>query len=211
MPEFKDISSSDLTYITEQNKLYSSKIQVGYNKYTTLQDVANLAYYGSGRALSSYKNNYYNLSNVGNTSGLPDLSEDILEFNNIYGITGTLPKNITSVNVKIDASAKSGMVETYADRKMPILIIIPIDGSSTIASQLNFVPVRYENSNSRVTIYRQYNGLINPGITGSGTLVISISQSQIFTYNDKNKPSIKGNLNLLVTYTWLELVSYYPQ
>lgn len=209
MPEFKDISSSDLTYITEQNKLYSSKIQVGYNQYTTLQDVANLAYYGSGRALSSCKNNYYNLSDIGNISGLPDLSKDILEFNNIYGIAGILPESITSVNIQIDASAKSGMAETYADKKMPILITIPINGLSTIASQLNFVPVGYENSNSRVTIYRQYNGLINPGITGSGTLVISISQSQIFTYNNGNKPS--GDLNLLVTYTWLELVSYYHQ
>lgn len=203
MPEFKDINTiSSSGYVTNQNTLTTTRIQVGYDQYTTLQDVANLAYGNNGRAISSYKNYYYDLGNVGKGDNT-DIENTILTFNSIYGISGgSLPNGKTELNLNIDASARAGMKESYLNKGMPILLVMPFSNSS-IANQIKFNPTN-PGSNSRVTIYRQYNGVINPGVVGSGTLVISISQCQAFSYGTG---TTNGNLLLMVTYSWLELLN----
>ena len=204
MPEFKDINTiSSSGYVTDQNTLTTTRIQVGYNQYTTLQDVANLAYGNNGRAISSYKNYYYALENVGKGDNT-DIENTILTFNSIYGISGSLPDGKTELNLNLDASARAGMKESYLNKGMPILLVIPFSNSS-IASQIKFNPTNF-GSNSRVTIYRQYNGVINPGIVNTGTLVISISQYQAFSYGTGTN---NGNLLLMVTYSWLELLNVF--
>ena len=203
MPEFKDINTiSSSGYVTDQNTLTTTRIQVGYDQYTTLQDVANLAYGNNGRAISSYRNYYYSLGNVGNGDDT-DIENTVLTFNSIYGISGELPDGRTELNLNIDASARAGMKESYLNKGMPILLVIPFSDSS-IASRIKFNPTNFSGSNSRVTMYRQYNGVINPGIVNTGTLVISISQCQAFSYG--TGPT-NGNLLLMVTYSWLELLN----
>lgn len=217
MPVFKDIYS--LTSgnrirpkpfgTTDVNSFKNIRIQAGYDQYATLEDIGALGYLvdqdNGLSGISSYQQHYFDLNKAGTNSDL-DIEKDALQFNHIYGISGTLPEGKTNLELSIEASAISGMKKTYADKKMPILIYIGI-GSQTInlSNFIQFSASKISNENSRISFYKQFNGVINPGIVSSGFLVISITQLQVFSYTlDPPVEGRIGNLQFFISYSWYQ-------